>query len=255
MHELLQGDPLIQPQDFNNRRKFFGEMVDIGVMVYGIKEGEQGTELEQESVKKKKIDDEKDTVELQQLVKIIPDEEGAAIDAMPLAIFLISNHILKDFDKEDVETLWKLGKAKYGSTRPQEDYERVLWGDLKVMFDPHTEDDFLKMQQRYNVVRWILFNSCVVHCLSLQLEHIYMLVEKRYPLTLVRITNMLNKKLNADYFVNLSMKKLDILKKNIKFGGIVRIKSLYEVTAIKVRVTAAKINLVLFSNVSEKYAK
>nr|GEW60610.1 hypothetical protein [Tanacetum cinerariifolium] len=45
-----------------------------------------GTELEQESVKKQKIDDDKDTAELQQLVKIIPDEEGVAIDAIPLAV-------------------------------------------------------------------------------------------------------------------------------------------------------------------------
>nr|GEX28107.1 hypothetical protein [Tanacetum cinerariifolium] len=45
-----------------------------------------GTELEQESAKKQKIDDDKDTAELQELVKIIPDEEGVAIDAIPLAI-------------------------------------------------------------------------------------------------------------------------------------------------------------------------
>nr|GEV97169.1 hypothetical protein [Tanacetum cinerariifolium] len=45
-----------------------------------------GTELEQESAKKQKIDDDKDTTKLQQLVKIIPDEEGVAIDAIPLAV-------------------------------------------------------------------------------------------------------------------------------------------------------------------------
>nr|GEX18245.1 putative reverse transcriptase domain-containing protein [Tanacetum cinerariifolium] len=43
------------------------------------------TELEQESGKKKKIDDDKNTTDLQQLVKNIPDEEGVAIDAIPLA--------------------------------------------------------------------------------------------------------------------------------------------------------------------------
>nr|GEV17775.1 hypothetical protein [Tanacetum cinerariifolium] len=45
-----------------------------------------GTELEQESVKKQKIDDDKDIAELQQLVKILPDEEGVAIDVIPLAV-------------------------------------------------------------------------------------------------------------------------------------------------------------------------
>nr|GEV32397.1 putative ribonuclease H-like domain-containing protein [Tanacetum cinerariifolium] len=30
-------------------------------------------------------------------------------------------------------------KAKYGNTRPKEGYERVLWGDVKVMFEPDIE--------------------------------------------------------------------------------------------------------------------
>nr|GEW45870.1 hypothetical protein [Tanacetum cinerariifolium] len=47
-----------------------------------------------------------------------------------------------------------------------------------------------------------------------------------------------------------------ILKKNIKFRWrIIRIKSLHEVTIIKVHVNAAKLNLVLLSNLGEKYAK
>nr|GEX94930.1 putative reverse transcriptase domain-containing protein [Tanacetum cinerariifolium] len=89
----------------------------------------------------REIDDDKDTAKQKQLVKIIPHEEGVAIDAIPLAvkppsivnwkiqkdgnksyykiiraygsskIYLIFSHMLKDFDREDVETLWKLVKA------------------------------------------------------------------------------------------------------------------------------------------------
>nr|GEU94618.1 hypothetical protein [Tanacetum cinerariifolium] len=128
-------------------------------------------EFEQENAKKQKIDDDKEIVELKQLEKIIPDEEWVAIDVIPLAVkpqsivewkihkegkksyyqiikvdgsskkYLVFSHMLKDFDKEDVETLWKLVKAKHGSILPEEDYERVLWGDLKVMFDSHVEDE------------------------------------------------------------------------------------------------------------------
>nr|GEX89886.1 hypothetical protein [Tanacetum cinerariifolium] len=84
-----------------------------------------------------------------------------------LKMYLLFSHILKDFNREYVETLWKLVKAKHGSTRPEEDYERVLWGDLKVMFDPHVEDEVWKMQQRYSVMRWTLFNSYGVHYIKL----------------------------------------------------------------------------------------
>nr|GEU69189.1 hypothetical protein [Tanacetum cinerariifolium] len=112
---------------------------------------------------------------------------------------------------EDVETLWKLVKDKHGSIRREGDYERVLWGDLKVMFEPHIEDEVWNMQQRYNIMRWTLFNSCEVHCLSLQSEHIYMLVENRYPLTPVTITDMLNKKLYVDCFDEMTYQLLKLI--------------------------------------------
>ncbi|GJY55443.1 putative ribonuclease H-like domain-containing protein [Tanacetum coccineum] len=57
----------------------------------------------------------------------------------------------------------------------------------------------------------------------------------------------------------LLMKKLEILKENIKFrGGLLGFKRLHDdlkVTAAKVCVTAAKLKLVLFINSNEKYAK
>ncbi|GKD97971.1 hypothetical protein Tco_1381868 [Tanacetum coccineum] len=129
-----------------------------------------GDELEQESTEKQKMDDDKETAELQSLVIVIPDEEEVAVDAIPLAtkppiivdykihkeektsyyqitradgsskVYRVFSQLLKSFDKEDLETLWRLDKAKHGNTRPHEGYERVLWGDLKVMFEPHVED-------------------------------------------------------------------------------------------------------------------
>nr|GEW27456.1 reverse transcriptase domain-containing protein [Tanacetum cinerariifolium] len=122
------------------------------------------TELEQESSKKQKIDDDKETDELKQLVKIIQDEKEVAIDAIPLAVkppsivdwkihkegnktyyqifradgsskmYLVFSHMLKDFDREDVETLWKLVKAKMGQQGKRRDMKEcygvvqiVLW--------------------------------------------------------------------------------------------------------------------------------
>nr|GEV57134.1 hypothetical protein [Tanacetum cinerariifolium] len=45
-----------------------------------------GEELTQESTKKQKVDDDKETAELKQLIKIILNEEEVAIDAIPLAV-------------------------------------------------------------------------------------------------------------------------------------------------------------------------
>ncbi|GJX85282.1 hypothetical protein Tco_0336056 [Tanacetum coccineum] len=129
-----------------------------------------GYELEQESIKKQKVDVDKETAELKSLIEVIFDEEEVAVDAIPLATkppniidwkihkegkksyyqiiradrssktYLVFSHMLKSFDREDLETLYKLVKAKYGSTRPVEDLNFVLYGDLKTMFDPHVED-------------------------------------------------------------------------------------------------------------------
>ncbi|GJU32350.1 hypothetical protein Tco_1175939 [Tanacetum coccineum] len=44
-----------------------------------------GDELEQESIKKPKVDEDKETVELKSLIKVIPNEEEVAVDAIPLA--------------------------------------------------------------------------------------------------------------------------------------------------------------------------
>ncbi|GKC34739.1 hypothetical protein Tco_1047123, partial [Tanacetum coccineum] len=42
-------------------------------------------ELEQESIKKQKVDKDKETTELKSIMEIIPDEEEVAIDVVPLA--------------------------------------------------------------------------------------------------------------------------------------------------------------------------
>ncbi|GJW04373.1 hypothetical protein Tco_1563229 [Tanacetum coccineum] len=184
-----------------------------------------GEELEQESSKKQKLEEDKETAELQRLIEVVPDKEEVAIDAIPLAtkppsiidwkihkegkksyyqiiradgsskMYLVFSHMLKSFDREDLETLYKLVKAKYGSTRPVEDLDLVLYGDLKTMFDPHVEDQVWKNQSDYRVLEWKLYDSCGVHSLRKQNVHIHMLVEKRYPLTAPTITDMLNKKL------------------------------------------------------------
>ncbi|GJZ84808.1 hypothetical protein Tco_0650147 [Tanacetum coccineum] len=127
-------------------------------------------DMDTKLVEGSEVDEDKEIVELQRLIEVVPDKEEVAIDAIPLAtkppsivdykihkegkktyyqiiradgsskMYLVFSHMLKSFDRKDLETLWKLVKAKHGSTRLEEGYERKLWGDLKTMFDPHVED-------------------------------------------------------------------------------------------------------------------
>ncbi|GJW62507.1 hypothetical protein Tco_0111842 [Tanacetum coccineum] len=179
-------------------------------------------------------------------MEVIPNEEEVAVDAIPLAtkppsivdwkihkkgkksyyqiiradgslkMYLVFSHMLKSFDREDLETLYKLVKAKYGSTRPLEDLDLVLYGDLKTIFDPHIEDQVWKNQSDYNVLEWKLYDLYGVHSLRKKNVHIYMLVEKRYPLTVPTITNMLNTKLKADHWNEMCYQLLKLITKQLK---------------------------------------
>ncbi|GKB31417.1 putative ribonuclease H-like domain-containing protein [Tanacetum coccineum] len=117
---------------------------------------------------------------------------------------------------EDLKTLWKLVKAKHGYTRPEEGYERVLWGDLKTMFEHHVEDAVWRNLRESKVLVWKLFDSCGVHFVRFQNLHVFMLVEKRYPLTPATITDMLNKKLQADHWNEMCYQLLKLITKQLK---------------------------------------
>ncbi|GJT34143.1 hypothetical protein Tco_0924562 [Tanacetum coccineum] len=111
-----------------------------------------------------------DEAKMKKHMEIVPDDE-VEINAIPLATkppIIIDWKIIKEgkigyfqiiradesskmyssmirmllsIDREDLETLWKLVKAKHGLTRLEEAYERVLWGDLKMMFEPDVESE------------------------------------------------------------------------------------------------------------------
>ncbi|GJT21723.1 hypothetical protein Tco_0891660 [Tanacetum coccineum] len=59
--------------------------------------------------------------------------------------------MLQGIDREDLEVLWRIVKAKHNDTRPEDEFKRVLWGDLKVMFELDTTSDVWRMLQGYRV--------------------------------------------------------------------------------------------------------
>ncbi|GJQ91439.1 hypothetical protein Tco_0002578 [Tanacetum coccineum] len=176
-----------------------------------------GEDPQQESIKKQKVDEDNKTVELQRLIEVIIRGDGSS------KIYLVFSHMLKSFDREDLETLWKLD---------------------------------------YRVLDWKIYDTCGVHSLRMQHMHIHMLVEKRYPLIAAIIIDMLNKKLQCDRFSEmLPMKKLEILKKSIKFrGGLLGLKDYMMILKLLLlsyycllRVNAAGTKLQLLKDYNCKY--
>ncbi|GJX08982.1 hypothetical protein Tco_0198841 [Tanacetum coccineum] len=111
-------------------------------------------------------------------------------------IYMSFGAILKDFLRDDLTELYRLVIKKYGENRPEEMYDRVLWGDLKTMFDPPLSDDAiwsLPLQQK--IINWRYYPTCDVHCLTLDASTIYMLADRKYPLSKDACQVMLKMKL------------------------------------------------------------
>ncbi|GJR32405.1 hypothetical protein Tco_1108637 [Tanacetum coccineum] len=160
-------------------------------------------EQQQESLKKQRIEEDKESYEVEEVSEddedelkkhlVIKRDEDIAIDDIPLATKLpviidyklhkegmlvhyeliradgtskrYSSMIrmLQGIHKEDLEALWKIVKAKYSDIRPKDKFERVLWGDLKVMFEPDKRSDVWRILQGYMVTIWKLIDSSGVH--------------------------------------------------------------------------------------------
>ncbi|GKC67386.1 hypothetical protein Tco_1099984 [Tanacetum coccineum] len=70
--------------------------------------------------------------------------------------YKIFTEMLEDFDRHDVEVLYRLVKERYMDSRP-EGYDLMLWGDLHTLFEPNAEDELWKNQHQYKVLSWTLF--------------------------------------------------------------------------------------------------
>ncbi|GKB99935.1 hypothetical protein Tco_0986072, partial [Tanacetum coccineum] len=90
--------------------------------------------------------------------------------------------VLSVFDREDLNAVYQLVMDKYQDEMP-EGFERVLWGDLMVLFNPDEQDEFWNSQHKSNVISWKLHSSSGVHTLMTDEGLVvHMLIEKKYPL-------------------------------------------------------------------------
>ncbi|GJZ96984.1 hypothetical protein Tco_0669318 [Tanacetum coccineum] len=141
-------------------------------------------------------------------------------DAIPLATkppSIVDWKIVKEGKMSFFQIIRASGSSKRMDIQGQKkDMIGVLLGDLKSMFEPNVEDMVWRNLQENKVLIWKLFDSCGVHFVRFQSLHIFMLVEKTYPLTPATITDMLNKKLQADYWNEMCYQLLKLMTKQLK---------------------------------------
>ncbi|GJV26100.1 ribonuclease H-like domain-containing protein [Tanacetum coccineum] len=136
----------LKNKSFNSIQKMFNrafKRVDIFVdFRTNLVEGSSkraGEELEQENEEEVIIDDIPLAVKSPRIVEWKIHKEGKKSYYQIIRadgksqMYMIISQMIKSFNKEDLEDLYKLVKARYGSTRPVEDLDLVLWNDLKTI--------------------------------------------------------------------------------------------------------------------------
>ncbi|GJY96341.1 hypothetical protein Tco_0513251 [Tanacetum coccineum] len=127
--------------------------------------------------------------------------------------YKIFSKMLDDFDRQGVLDLHRLVKARYMTSSP-EGYDLMLWRDLKIIFEPDEEDEVWRNQHEYNLISRRLFDSCGIHILLMNNGiAIYMMIEKKYPLTQEMLSKMLSRKLEVDHENEMEFKLLRSKKK------------------------------------------
>ncbi|GJT35440.1 hypothetical protein Tco_0925859 [Tanacetum coccineum] len=130
--------------------------------------------------------------------------------------YKIFSEMLDDFDRQDVLDLHRLVQERYDTTSP-EGYDLLLWGDLKILFEPNEEDEIWKNQQDYNLISWRLFDSCGIHMLLMHTGiAIHMMIEKKYPLTQEMLSRMLSRRLEVDQESEMAFELLRFIRSQLQ---------------------------------------
>nr|GEZ63882.1 hypothetical protein [Tanacetum cinerariifolium] len=132
---------------------------------------QKGDKLEKENAKKQKLEEKQKAKELKRNLEIVPDDEDDVfVNVAPLSskppkivdykiykegkkehiqiiranrnhqLHLSFSKMLKNFDREDLEVLWKIVKDRFKESQPKEVLDVFLWQTLKVMFEHSVED-------------------------------------------------------------------------------------------------------------------
>nr|GEW22183.1 hypothetical protein [Tanacetum cinerariifolium] len=110
-------------------------------------------------------------------------------------------NMLKDFDRENLDALWRLVKERFSTALPTVDKEKALWAELTRLYKPNANDVFWKRQRymHYPII-WKLHSNYGVHQVSSTTRRydIYMLAETDYALSNQVMNLMLNSRLQVE---------------------------------------------------------
>ncbi|GJZ01693.1 putative ribonuclease H-like domain-containing protein, partial [Tanacetum coccineum] len=113
-------------------------------------------------------------------------------------VYISFKAMLSDISKDDLTELYKIVMKKHGMDELEDEFEKVLWKYLKNMFEePLSTDSIWSLPGQQRIICWRYYDACRVHCLNLESVDVYMLIERKYPLSAEVCKAMLDKKLQG----------------------------------------------------------
>ncbi|GJU95023.1 hypothetical protein Tco_1319779 [Tanacetum coccineum] len=120
---------------------------------------------------------------------------------------------LRRLDRQDLNELYKLVQERF-QDHPLEGHDLLLWGDLRMIFDPDENNELRMNKLDWKLLRWKLHENCGVYTLFMDGTpmEINMLVEKKYPLIKELLEKILNLQLEAEEESTMAFELIKFIK-------------------------------------------
>ncbi|GJV07846.1 hypothetical protein Tco_1345502 [Tanacetum coccineum] len=111
-------------------------------------------------------------------------------------VYINFGAMLKSISRDDLTELYRIVMNRYGMDGPEDKLEKGFWKCLRIMFEePLSTDSIWSELGQQKIISWRYYDTCRVHCLNLESMEVYMLSERKYPLSAEVCQTMLKMKL------------------------------------------------------------
>ncbi|GJZ09262.1 hypothetical protein Tco_0543545 [Tanacetum coccineum] len=99
-------------------------------------------------------------------------------------VYINFGAMLKSISRDDLTELYRIVMNRYGMDGPEDKLEKGFWKCLRIMFEePLSTDSIWSELGQQKIISWRYYDTCRVHCLNLESMEVYMLSERKYPLS------------------------------------------------------------------------
>ncbi|GJQ90682.1 hypothetical protein Tco_0001821 [Tanacetum coccineum] len=111
-------------------------------------------------------------------------------------VYINFGAMMKSISRDDLTELYRIVMNRYGMDGPEDKLEKGFWKCLRIMFEePLSTDSIWSEIGQQKIISWRYYDTCRVHCLNLESMDVYMLSDRKYPLSAEVCQTMLKMKL------------------------------------------------------------